>query len=69
MHEDHNSGKMLWQKPGMVALKANSFSRQNLLNRRQETEEKLMDCGPTPRVTRTTSSLPRGAWLMYSALP
>lgn len=55
MHEDHDSGKMLWQKKKLVALKANSFAGQNTLDQMQETEEQMMDCGPGSRITTTPS--------------
>lgn len=69
MHKDHTGGKMLWQKSGLVALKASSSSGQNILDQMQETEEELMDCGPRPRVTKPTFSLPQGAWFVHLTLP
>lgn len=65
MHEDHESGKMLWQKPGLVALKANVFFKTKPL----ESDARNRGDIDGPRITRTTSSLPWGAWLMHLALP
>lgn len=69
MHEDLAGGKMLWEKPGLVALKETGSSGQNILDWMQETEEQLMNHGLRPKTTKTPFSLSQGAWFVHLTLP